>query len=114
LFQERTEREEKNMFIDKAIVILGIAVGVAWVVANFIVAFNYSLKTMVEDFWKEQTIMGKICANTFYSLAWVFLALATTIVVLLTWVLFPIYKGFKWFVIKFLHPLYHKAIKFEL
>ena len=102
------------MFIDKAIVILGIAVGVAWVVANFIVVFNYSFKTMVEDFWKEQTIMGKICANIFYSLAWVLLALVTAVVVLLTWVLSPIYKGFKWFVVKVLHPMYRRAIKFEL
>ena len=102
------------MFIDKAIIILGIAVGVAWVVANLIVALNYSFKTMIECFWEEQTIMGKICANIFYSLAWVLLAIAIAVVVVLTWVLTPIYKGFKWFVVKFLHPLYHKAIKFEL
>jgi hypothetical protein len=102
------------MFIDKAIVILGIVVCVAWVVANFIVAFNYSFKTMVECFWKEQPVMGKICANIFYSLAWVLLALATAVVVVLTWVLTPIYKGFKWFVVKFLHPMYKQAIKFEL
>ena len=102
------------MFIDKAIVILGIAVGVLWLVANFIVAFNYSFKTMVDCFWKEQTIMGKICANIFYSLAWVFLALATVVVVALTWVLTPIHKGFKWLVVKFLHPLYKQAIRFEL
>jgi hypothetical protein len=102
------------MFIDKTTMILGIAVCVAWVVANLIVVFNYSFKTMVEDFWKEQTIMGKICANTFYSLAWVLLALATAAVVVLTWVLYPIHKGFKWFVVKFLHPMYKQAIKFEL
>ena len=102
------------MFIDKTIIILGIAVCAAWVVANFIVAFNYSFKTMIECFWKEQTIMGKICANLFYSLTWVLLALVTAVVVLLTWILSPIYKGFKWFVVKVLHPMYRKAVKLEL
>ena len=45
------------MFINKAIIILGIVVCVAWVVANLVVAFNYSIKTMIECFWKKQTIM---------------------------------------------------------
>jgi hypothetical protein len=102
------------MFIDKAIIILEIAVGVLWLIANFIVAFNYSFKTMIDCFWKEQTVMGKICANIFYSLAWVLLALATAVVVVLTWVLTPIHKIFKWLVVKFLHPLYEQAIRFEL
>ena len=102
------------MFVDKVIIILSILVVAVWVIANLIVAANYSFKTMVKCFWKEQTIMGKICANIFYSLAWVLLAIATAVVVLLTWLLTPIYKGFKWFVVKFLHPMYKQAIKFEL
>ena len=102
------------MFIDKAIIILEIAIGVLWLIANFIVAFNYSLKTMTECFWEEQTVMGKICANIFYSLAWVLLALATVVVVVLTWVLTPIHKGFNWFITKFLHPLYKQAMRLEL
>lgn len=102
------------MFIDKATMIIGILCLVAWAIANLIVAFNYSFKTMVECFWKEQTIMGKICANIFYAPAWVLLGVATAVLVVLVWVLVPIYKALKWLVVEFLHPLYRKAIRFEL
>jgi hypothetical protein len=102
------------MFIDKAIVILGILCLVAWGIANLIVAFHYSIKSMVECFWKEQTIMGKICANVFYTPAWVLIVTLTAVVCLAYWVCAPLYNIFKKFVCKFLYPLYARAIKFEL
>ena len=102
------------MFIDKAIIILGVLCLVAWGIANLIVAFHYSIKSMVEFFWKEQTIMGKICANVFYAPAWVLITTLTAIICLVYWIFAPIYNIFKKFMYKFLYPLYAKAIKFEL
>lgn len=102
------------MFIDKAIFILGILLLVAWGVVNFIIALNYSLKEMVEYFWKNQKVMGKICINLSYLPAWVMLAVMSAVTILMTWILTPIYRVFHWLVVDFLHSLYKKAIKFEL
>jgi hypothetical protein len=102
------------MFIDKAVVILAIAVGVAWVIANLIVAFHYSLKWMVDIFWKDQKVMGKIGSTIFYSLAWVLVALKSAIVFALYFLCTPIYKFFKWFVLKKLHPLFVRAKTLDL
>ena len=97
------------MFIDKLIIILFAVCVFLWVIANLIVAFLYSLKWMVDIFWKDQNIMGKICANIFYSLAWVLVALKSAIVFALYFICTPIYKFFKWFTVKKLHPLFERA-----
>ena len=68
------------MFIDKLIIILFAVCVFLWVVANLIVAFLYSLKWMVDIFWKDQKVMGKIGSTIFYSLAWVLEALKSAIV----------------------------------
>lgn len=93
------------MFIDKAIIILSAMCLLLWVLANLIVAVNYSITWMVDFFWKDQKVMGKIGATLFYSLAWVLVALKTAIVFALYFICTPIYKFFKWFVLKKLHPL---------
>lgn len=102
------------MFIDKAIFILGILALALWGVANLIVVLNYSLKTMAQCFWKDQNLMGKICANLFYAPVWVILAVMSAVTILMTWILTPIYRMFHWLVVDFLHSLYKRAIKFEL
>jgi hypothetical protein len=83
------------MFIDSAIVILAFAVMCLWVCANVIVVFNYSLRTMANEFWVEQTWVGKICANAFYSLAWVISGLLTLGAILLGAVLCAFSKWYE-------------------
>ena len=102
------------MFIDKLIIILFAVCVFLWVVANLIVAFLYSLKWMVDIFWKDQKVMGKIGSTIFYSLAWVLVALKSAIVFVLYFICTPIYKFFKWFTVKKLHPLFERAKILEL
>lgn len=102
------------MFIDKLNLILLALCVFLWVVANLIVAINYSLNTMVEFFWKDQRIMGRIGSNVFYSLAWVFKALQIAVICVPYFICTPIYKFFKWFTVKTLHPLYDRIKKLEL
>ena len=102
------------MFIDKLNLILLALCFFLWVVANLIVVFHYSLNTMVEFFWTNQRVMGKIGSNIFYSLAWVLKALQIAVVCVLYFICTPIYKFFKWFVVQTLHPLYDRIKKLEL
>lgn len=102
------------MFIDKLIIILFALCLFLWVVANLIVAFLYSLKWMVDIFWKDQKVMGKIGSTIFYSLAWVLVALKSAIVFALYFICTPIYKFLKWFVLKKLHPLFERAKTLDL
>ena len=102
------------MFIDKLIIILFAVCLFLWVVANLIVVSQYSLKTMIEFFWKDQKVMGKIGSNIFYSLAWVLVALNSAIVFALYFICTPLYKFFKWFTVKKLHPLFVRAKTLDL
>ena len=102
------------MFIDKLIIILFAICIFLWVIANLIVAFLYSLKWMVDILWKDQTVMGKIGSTIFYSLAWVLVALKSAIVFALYFICTPIYKFFKWLVVKKLHPLFVRAKVLDL
>lgn len=102
------------MFIDKLNLILLALCFFLWVVANLIVVSQYSLKTMIEFFWTNQRVMGKIGSNIFYSLAWVLVALNSALVFALYFICTPIYKFFKWLVLKKLHPLFDRAKKLEL
>lgn len=102
------------MFIDKLIIILFAVCVFLWVVANLIVVTLYSLKWMVDIFWKDQKIMGKIGSTIFYSLAWVLVALKSAVVFALYFICTPIYKFFKWLVLKELHPLFERAKTLDL
>lgn len=101
------------MFIDKLNLVLSILVLLVYAVANILVAWRYSPKLMWKEFWKEQKWCGKICANVFYLPAWIINLVLMVFVCLVCWVLMPIYKLLK-ALIKWLYPLYKKAIKFEL
>lgn len=102
------------MYIDDAISILSYFILIFWGVVNFTVALIYSPKTMMRCFWKDQNLMGKICANLFYAPAWIILVVMNVYTILMTWILTPIYRVFHWLVVDLLHSLYKKAIKFEL
>lgn len=102
------------MFIDKITIILLALCLFLWIVANLIVTFHYSLNCMIDFFWKDQKIMGKICANAFYSLAWILKALQNAIVIVLYFICTPIYKFFKWLVLKILHPLFERVKQLSL
>ena len=101
------------MFIDKLNLVLSILVLVAYSIANLLVVWNYSLKFMWEEFWVGQKWCGKICANVFYLPAWIINIALTLLVFGAYWVLMPIYKILKCLV-KWLRPLYDKAIKFDM
>ena len=96
------------MFIDYAILVLGILVVSAWAVANVAVATAYSIRFMWEEFWITQSPFGKLCANVFYAPAWVLQWVKFALVVALFWVCTPIYKGLRAFV-RWLKPLYEDA-----
>ena len=97
-----------KMFIDYALLVLGLLVALGWVVANILVASCYSIRFMWEEFWITQTIFGKLCANVFYAPAWVLQWVKFALVVALFWVCTPIYKGLRAFV-RWLKPLYEDA-----
>ena len=101
------------MFIDKLNLILAILVLVAYSIANLLVVWNYSLKFMWEEFWVGQKWCGKICANVFYLPAWIINLALVVVVCVAYWVLKPICQLLKCLV-KWLYPLYTKAIKFDM
>ena len=41
-----------------------------WLVCNLVVAKEMTVEEMREDFINNQSKLGKICANTYYCLAW--------------------------------------------
>ena len=101
------------MFIDYALLVFGSLVLLAYAIANILVVINYSLKFMRKEFWVSQKWCGKICANVFYLPAWIINFALAIIVCVVYWVLIPIYKLLKGLV-KWLHPLYEKAIRFDM
>lgn len=50
--------------------VLQIAVIAAWVIVNFITAYAMTAKKMKEKFVDGQCLVGRVCANAFYSVAW--------------------------------------------
>jgi hypothetical protein len=57
------------------IVVLGLLVAY-WLFCNVVVAHEYSIEEMREDFITDQCWLGKIGANSFYWLAWLIKAFA--------------------------------------
>lgn len=84
-------------------VILGL-----WVILNIVVVVTHSLRSMAREFWVEQNIFGKICANIFYALAWVFNSILTLAVFVIGFVLLMIYRLFK-LLMSLMSPYYVKA-----
>ena len=84
-----------------------------WASLNLAVVFFYSLRKMAKEFWVEQKLFGKICINLFYSLAWVVNAIMTFGMIIIGGLLVAIYKTLK-FILKFVSPLYTKALKMML
>ena len=84
-----------------------------WAILNIVVVIKYSLREMAVEFWVNQNVFGKICANIFYCLAWVVSAVLVAVVCLLGWLSFGIYYIGK-FAVGVLKPLYVKAIKLNL
>lgn len=41
-----------------------------WCTSNIYVVVTYTAREMKEDFWDEQEVIGKVCANIFYMPAW--------------------------------------------
>lgn len=50
--------------------VLQIVVIAAWLIVNFVTAYAMTAKRMKEEFVDGQCLVGKICANAFYSVAW--------------------------------------------
>lgn len=101
------------MFIDYALMVLGGLVLLAYAVANILVVYHYSIRFMWKEFWLEQKWFGKICANLFYLPAWIISFVLVALVCVLNCVLVPIYKVFK-VLVKWINPLFKRAIKFEM
>ena len=101
------------MFIDYVLMILGGLVLLAYAVANILVVANYSIRFMWLEFWVEQKWFGKICANIFYLPAWVISFVLVAIVIILNVIIVPLYKLFK-ILVKWINPLFNKAIKLDM
>lgn len=50
--------------------VLQIVVIAAWLIINFVTAYAMTAKKMKEEFVDGQCLVGKICANAFYAVAW--------------------------------------------
>lgn len=101
------------MFIDYLNLALGILVLLAYAVANILVVINYPIRFMWKEFWVEQKVFGKICANVFYLPAWVISFALVGVVCALNCVIVPLYKVFG-LLAKWINPLFKKAIKLEM
>ena len=101
------------MIIDYVLLGLGIAVLLAYALANILVVANYPIRFMWEEFWIEQKWYGKICANVFYLPAWVMSFLIVGIVSLLNFIIVPLSKLFNKLA-KCINPIFKRAIKLEL
>lgn len=93
--------------------LLIVAIGILWLTPNFALVFMCSIREMWEDLWVSQNVFGKICANVFYLPAWIIAWVFTPLICILFWVLCPIYKLIK-FIVKWLKPLYNKAMKLDM
>ena len=101
------------MFIDYVLMVLGFLAIFGYAVANILVVANYSIRFMWNEFWVEQKWFGKICANLFYLPAWVISFMFIVVLCFLNTILLPLYKLFK-LLVKWIHPLFIKAMKFNL
>ena len=101
------------MFIDYALLVLGGLVLLAYAVANILVVINYSIAFMWREFWVEQKVFGKICANIFYLPAWIISFILVALVIILNVIIVPLYKLFK-VLAKWINPLFNQAIKLNI
>ena len=101
------------MFIDYALLVLGVLVLLAYAVANILVVINYPICYMWREFWVRQKWFGKICANVFYLPAWIISFVLVALVCVLNVIIVPIYKLLKVLAL-WINPLFKKAIKLEM
>ena len=88
------------------------AVLALWGVLNVVVAVKCSMREMANDFWVDQNVFGKICANAFYAPAWVLSAVILAVVVVLYW-LFKVLHIVSKFGVKVFYPFYENEIHFN-
>jgi hypothetical protein len=77
------------------------------------VTFGIPLKTMYEDFWVNQSFVGKVTANIFYAPAWILKGLIYWLVIIFYWVIFSIRYVFT-VLYRILKVLYNKVLSFML
>ena len=101
------------MFVDYLLLVLQILIALAYGVMTILVVCNYSIRFMWQEFWTEQSIVGKISANVFYFPAWIIKFVLVALVVVANFVIVPLYKIFG-VLAKWINPIFKRAIKLEL